>query len=1193
MLVDFASGSAGLSRSDGLDLVTSALGDLVQAASRAEGAFAQLVGQMAAPIQPSGAAVPGSSIADDVIGQFGDAQGRLIDGIVLGNEIAADGSIAVWSQFGDRMASLFDDLFQQIAQDGEVSFASLFRALVPIVSDLFAHTAGSLGGVAGAGGTGFDISGIVNGIGGLLGGGTAGTGSGQGMGGFGGLFGGGGSTAGSLISAGTSIIGAVAGGGGALGGIFGSGLGAFAAINPYLAAALAIAQIVGPMLFAPSPSVGPTTVARAFPATEDAIYSTDNGGDPGALVDTVETIFDEIDRFQSRFGGRLNGNGFDIGYFPDPEDGSGQTGGYNFKAIIDGHAEDDDRFKGLSEAELITEAVKFIVQEGLEGIDVPEVAEAAKHSVAESLEELFDDLIFAERFGALRDALADAGDGIDAYTVTLQRQRLEIEETGLALATDGVTAIRDFLDRVMTLFPGDPYLPESSNAAEIDITAFGSPTGDEETRLLYEQDEGSGRFQPGVSGVYDEREGGLIGLSVAGETLTFAGEQRYDEGRPVESVPLGADEIELIGGSATISNEALQALVGTAADLGTAVDQTVEYSQEYLDNQERVRDAFAVAKADVDALVEVIAGGFEPEVIGPFEQRLIAGAAAIDQLESELERINEDIAAATEVFPDLGVAAIAVAEKVQTATDLLTQQLQTDYSDEVARELRAETGLGVQDDLADLTQEYQDRRADGEAIGIADFSDLEELYRARIVSLLDGTDDLAGVLDQVEGSFADLVGVADLLPGVLAELEQTYSAELERDSRAASRLGIIDEIADRISDYEDRLSVGSALGLEDLSGLDTVLQDQLADVLAPATLTSDAIDALRTTFADNALVMEALAAALDLGVEAANDNAAAQFSVADATRLATEELNRQIEEQERLAGVAERVIDSIADTRRRIALDPNLSTLSPAQQLDEARSYFETLAERAAGGDQDAQLEFGGAAQDYLQLARSFYASNEDYARIFSDVDRALGDTQSVAEQQLDVARAQLEELRAISRSFSGELAGLPNPDANFGQAPTRNRIIARLTGYAGDFGGGGFSAFRPGLSDDLNRAVDLLVQTIPFAAGGIMTAQGPLALHRYGQGGVADHPQLALFGEGRQPEAFVPLPDGRSIPVSIMEPANDRASGGDDGEGLADLIEETRRMTAAVIAMRADNASLRRGLERVVAASRGPGRAA
>ena len=56
----------------------------------------------------------------------------------------------------------------------------------------------------------------------------------------------------------------------------------------------------------------------------------------------------------------------------------------------------------------------------------------------------------------------------------------------------------------------------------------------------------------------------------------------------------------------------------------------------------------------------------------------------------------------------------------------------------------------------------------------------------------------------------------------------------------------------------------------------------------------------------------------------------------------------------------------------------------------------------------------------------------------------------------------------------------------------------------------------------------------IPFANGGIMTSAGRMPLNAYSGGGIANSPQLAIFGEGRMPEAYVPLPDGRSIPVNL-----------------------------------------------------------
>jgi lambda family phage tail tape measure protein len=60
------------------------------------------------------------------------------------------------------------------------------------------------------------------------------------------------------------------------------------------------------------------------------------------------------------------------------------------------------------------------------------------------------------------------------------------------------------------------------------------------------------------------------------------------------------------------------------------------------------------------------------------------------------------------------------------------------------------------------------------------------------------------------------------------------------------------------------------------------------------------------------------------------------------------------------------------------------------------------------------------------------------------------------------------------------------------------------------------------------------LAKAFGFASGGIMTQQGPLQLRRYAAGGIASSPQMAIYGEGSRPEAYVPLPDGRTIPVTM-----------------------------------------------------------
>lgn len=66
------------------------------------------------------------------------------------------------------------------------------------------------------------------------------------------------------------------------------------------------------------------------------------------------------------------------------------------------------------------------------------------------------------------------------------------------------------------------------------------------------------------------------------------------------------------------------------------------------------------------------------------------------------------------------------------------------------------------------------------------------------------------------------------------------------------------------------------------------------------------------------------------------------------------------------------------------------------------------------------------------------------------------------------------------------------------------------------------------------------------LADGGVIGPRGKMPLNRYAGGGVARTPQFAMFGEGSTPEAYVPLPDGRSIPVTVRGGGNTVFHGGD-----------------------------------------------
>lgn len=111
-----------------------------------------------------------------------------------------------------------------------------------------------------------------------------------------------------------------------------------------------------------------------------------------------------------------------------------------------------------------------------------------------------------------------------------------------------------------------------------------------------------------------------------------------------------------------------------------------------------------------------------------------------------------------------------------------------------------------------------------------------------------------------------------------------------------------------------------------------------------------------------------------------------------------------------------------------------------------------------------------------------------------------------------DLLKIQMQE------NMSGLLGGSGGGSGGSGLAGSIGSLIANNTGsnYAGS-----------GLEQ-------LLFEYLPFANGGIMTKGGSVPLNMYANGGIANSPQMAMFGEGSTPEAYVPLPDGRSIPVTM-----------------------------------------------------------
>lgn len=211
--------------------------------------------------------------------------------------------------------------------------------------------------------------------------------------------------------------------------------------------------------------------------------------------------------------------------------------------------------------------------------------------------------------------------------------------------------------------------------------------------------------------------------------------------------------------------------------------------------------------------------------------------------------------------------------------------------------------------------------------------------------------------------------------------------------------------------------------------------------------------------------------------------------------------------------------------QKQLEADAAKATIGFSQEgkraYDEATQSI--IAQRQALVDQQMAQEasFGQGAQEalrnYLETARNVAAqTNQLFTRAFQGMEDAF----------VNFVQTGKFNFADLARSIEADLIRLAY----------RQIIVGSLTSALGGIFGGGGAAVASPIAGTSSAGLPFggLGGNFAFADGGIMTKDGPVPLRKYATGGIANSPQMALFGEGSTPEAFVPLPDGRRIPVAM-----------------------------------------------------------
>jgi hypothetical protein len=495
---------------------------------------------------------------------------------------------------------------------------------------------------------------------------------------------------------------------------------------------------------------------------------------------------------------------------------------------------------------------------------------------------------------------------------------------------------------------------------------------------------------------------------------------------------LGMELLESSSASVVAAAGAAAELANKFGGLQNLTSLTSAYYESFYDDAERAARSTQLV---TDALAEV--GVALPQSRAAFRE-LVTGLDLTTESGQKQFVVLMNVAGA---FAELNPLAEEAASNVKALADAMDKYLRKVLSPEQTRVFEAERlserlgGVGVALPATDLLALSRQQILDFAKSFVTIESNSEE---ARIAVL------------EVAGALFDLRKAADL-----AALE-TQIGEVEKDIKALT--DVFGDLAnlDPVKTITEQFAEGVAelARLED--GLDTILgtvaktiQETLADMIASqrslqqfrgglAGAIDDAllgmmspsarVTALRATeaslFAQLGSAADPVAVAERLQ-KVILDRVQAEVEIredgeSEIAKLAKQARDDQIDVLRSQINAFERLRDLAEDIQQltQSLLFSDISPLNPEQQLISAQTLFQDTVEAARRGDEVAQQNLTGNAKEFLDEARSFYASSEQYANIFRDVLNTLdeiGAQGANVDPQIIALESQLEELQKLN----------------------------------------------------------------------------------------------------------------------------------------------------------------------------------
>ena len=739
---------------------------------------------------------------------------------------------------------------------------------------------------------------------------------------------------------------------------------------------------------------------------------------------------------------------------------------------------------------------------------------------------------FREDLGKSARLLEKHADGMRS---SLERVA-EVAKTTFAIAVgvESVGALKELIAHTLETVAALQDFAEQTGASAVALSGF-APVATISGVAMEQISVGLTKLSKGLAGVDDETKGASQALAYLGIKAKDSGGNLRDPAEVMNEIALKLSDFEDGAGKTAIALELFgksgATLLPFLKDLAANQDLNIRMTQAEIESAEQASKALGRMKAEHNFVAQTIVTAALPameELVGQLKEVVLGthnSAEAMVRLRDDgtLKEWAQDAAVGLAIVIDAMRGLIQMVKSVIGSFEAVWADMEL-----LGTFIAGGKGLNPfsEENQATLKAALEKRnaiveKANQNYVDLWKMPLLSDAVKSRFDAINKGEAEAtggakpklnynsatgaltAGAMAQIESDIKKLQGLTDVESGILKDRQKIidlYESQGYISFKEASEARLNAQ-----QDFTDKL--GDLYGQEE-----TILKRGLATV---AKTTQDKLK-LQDKLSEITLRREKL------------ERDAQQSNLEREIKLPGETL-KDIQEQ-------------VARSQNQLrATEEQIKVLKDSGAISEVESLKRLSAARKSSAEELA--DFAAKARELVEAA----PGNDKLADSFKRIEEAA--RQAADGAQLLGQRA--FELADPGAGFSKALRTLGEETEQVGKQieAVTTRAFNGMTDALTNFVMTGKLDFRTLATSIISDLIRIQIQrsiTLPmanalggmfgFANGGVMTSAGPLPLRTYAGGGVASSPQLAVFGEGSMNEAYVPLPDGRSIPVTMRQ---------------------------------------------------------